>query len=209
MSKKPFNPVLGEELSAWVDHPKYGRTVFVCEQVSHHPPVSAVVMRNDKVGVEFNASLRFGIQFNGNSVSCSLKGRASVTFKTLNETYVCPNWVPDVVIQNVLFGTRRQLWWGDWEMQCEKTGMGIQFNVADVNVNDSWFASVQSGVYENRLKGAVYRLAEPDNPLFNLEGLAGIKVNIIDPKKGSSKVLFDCAAFEQVETLQFLVSGGH
>lgn len=46
MSKKPFNPVLGEELNAWTEHAVHGPTLLKAEQVSHHPPVSALVMGN-------------------------------------------------------------------------------------------------------------------------------------------------------------------
>ncbi len=124
MSKKPFNPILGEELSAWVDDEKFGPTALKAEQVSHHPPVTALVMRNEASKTQFAANVKFGITFNGNSVSCRLEGRAEVALEGLQETYVAPNWVPDVIIQNVLFGTRRQLWSGEWSLSCAQTGLG-------------------------------------------------------------------------------------
>jgi hypothetical protein len=38
--EKPFNPILGETFQAIIDNcPVYG------EQISHHPPVSAVLMK--------------------------------------------------------------------------------------------------------------------------------------------------------------------
>jgi len=200
MSKKPFNPVLGEELSAWVDHPVHGRTSLLCEQVSHHPPISAVVMVNEKEGVEFNSSLRFGITFNGNSVSCRLEGRASVTLKELNETYAAPNWVPDVVIQNVLFGTRRQLWWGDWSLSCEQTGLGVSMSVTERNAKVGWFSYVTAGEYENVVEGKVFRLNDPDRtPIKRLEGLAGIKIFCVDEASGQKDELFDCDAMKMEE----------
>ncbi|KAF1959749.1 oxysterol binding protein-like protein [Byssothecium circinans] len=48
--KKPLNPFLGELfLGKWVDDA--GETHLVSEQVSHHPPVTAYAIWNDKAGV--------------------------------------------------------------------------------------------------------------------------------------------------------------
>ncbi|CAI6340415.1 unnamed protein product [Periconia digitata] len=48
--KKPLNPFLGELfLGKWVD--EAGETNLVSEQVSHHPPVTAYSIWNDKAGV--------------------------------------------------------------------------------------------------------------------------------------------------------------
>ncbi|PVI07287.1 Oxysterol-binding protein [Periconia macrospinosa] len=48
--KKPLNPFLGELfLGKWVD--EAGETQLVSEQVSHHPPVTAYSIWNDKAGV--------------------------------------------------------------------------------------------------------------------------------------------------------------
>lgn len=49
--KKPLNPFLGElYLGRWED--ESGETTLVSEQVSHHPPVTAYCIRNDKHGVK-------------------------------------------------------------------------------------------------------------------------------------------------------------
>jgi len=174
-NKKPFNPVLGEELNSWIEgRPEDGPTYIKGEQVSHHPPISACVMRNDKHNVEYISNVRFAITFHGNSVSCNLDGHSQVDFKNLGETYLAPKWVPDVVIQNVLFGTRRQLWRGHWEMQCEKSGLGVKYEVTEESAG-GWFSS---SVFSNIIKGFVYRLDDPDQcPIREFEGLAGLKIN--------------------------------
>ena len=138
MSKKPFNPVLGEELSAWVEDAQFGPTLLQAEQVSHHPPVSALVMRNEGAKVQVASNVKFGITFNGNSVSCRLEGRAEVTLEQIGETYTAPNWVPDVIIQNVLFGTRRQLWSGEWSLSCQQTGYGGESSVLFLHLSDGF-----------------------------------------------------------------------
>ncbi len=64
-NKKPFNPVLGEELTTWTEDEKNGRTLFRAEQVEHHPPVSAFIMRNDKLDVSFACNVEFAVAFHG------------------------------------------------------------------------------------------------------------------------------------------------
>jgi hypothetical protein len=86
MSKKPTNPILGEELTAWVDSER-GPTLFRAEQVSHHPPITALVMRNEEKKVQFSSNVKFGITFHGNSgkdlyacVCCYCDGFVNVFF---------------------------------------------------------------------------------------------------------------------------------
>jgi hypothetical protein len=46
--KKPFNPILGEQFYCnWDDG-----TRIICEQVSHHPPVSGFYITNDNAGIQ-------------------------------------------------------------------------------------------------------------------------------------------------------------
>ncbi|OJJ85518.1 OSBP family protein [Aspergillus glaucus CBS 516.65] len=51
--KKPLNPFLGELfLGKWDSDADVGETKLYSEQVSHHPPVTAYAISNDKHGVE-------------------------------------------------------------------------------------------------------------------------------------------------------------
>ncbi|RIA83324.1 hypothetical protein C1645_743145 [Glomus cerebriforme] len=55
IEKKPFNPILGEQfLARWNDRNGSGETVLFSEQVSHHPPISAFYLENQKAGVSAN-----------------------------------------------------------------------------------------------------------------------------------------------------------
>ena len=54
--KKPLNPFLGELfLGTWKDDGAVGETKLVSEQVSHHPPVTAYSIRNDKHGIQVSS----------------------------------------------------------------------------------------------------------------------------------------------------------
>ncbi|CAG8470249.1 16826_t:CDS:2 [Acaulospora morrowiae] len=55
IEKKPFNPILGEQFIArWDSRNGCGETVLFSEQVSHHPPVSAIYLENKEAGVTAN-----------------------------------------------------------------------------------------------------------------------------------------------------------
>ncbi|CAG8552505.1 9451_t:CDS:2 [Acaulospora colombiana] len=55
IEKKPFNPILGEQfLARWNSRNGCGETILFSEQVSHHPPVSAIYLENSKAGVTAN-----------------------------------------------------------------------------------------------------------------------------------------------------------
>ncbi|KAK6534151.1 hypothetical protein TWF281_005488 [Arthrobotrys megalospora] len=56
--KKPLNPFLGEVFVASVsDEGIDGDTKIICEQVSHHPPVTASYLSNQKRGINIQAYL--------------------------------------------------------------------------------------------------------------------------------------------------------
>jgi hypothetical protein len=55
---------LGEQfLARWNDRNGSGETILISEQVSHHPPVSAVYLENQKAGVSANGHSRYIVYF--------------------------------------------------------------------------------------------------------------------------------------------------
>ena len=71
--KKPLNPFLGELfLGRWED--ECGTTHLVSEQVSHHPPVTAYCIWNDKHGIRvWHHILQRGLVFADNALCVSYK----------------------------------------------------------------------------------------------------------------------------------------
>ncbi|QLQ81451.1 hypothetical protein HG537_0F02120 [Torulaspora globosa] len=79
--KKPLNPFLGELfVGKWEnkEHPEFGETVLLSEQVSHHPPITAYAIFNDKNNVKlqgynrikssFSKSLMLGVKQYGHAL---------------------------------------------------------------------------------------------------------------------------------------------
>jgi len=81
---KPFNPLLGETYE-W--QAPDGRTRYVCEQVSHHPPVLAYVADSTEFGWEMQGELETKSKFWGKSAEVVLWGCEGVRFKGHGEEY--------------------------------------------------------------------------------------------------------------------------
>lgn len=90
--KKPLNPFLGEVfVGKWKDtslDERLGETVLVSEQVSHHPPVTAYAILNEKNNLLLQGY--FGIRATISTTSINVKqyGHTLLEFGDLNETYL-------------------------------------------------------------------------------------------------------------------------
>ena len=63
--KKPYNPILGELFRCCWRHPNGSTTFYIAEQVSHHPPVSALYVTNRQDGFTLSASILAKSKFYG------------------------------------------------------------------------------------------------------------------------------------------------
>ena len=82
--KKPYNPIIGETFSCVVDTGA-SRVSYVAEQVSHHPPVSAFYLENQKQGYCANGYIWTKSHFTGNSACGSMLGNIEVFFPRFGE----------------------------------------------------------------------------------------------------------------------------
>ncbi|PPJ55466.1 hypothetical protein CBER1_08038 [Cercospora berteroae] len=99
--KKPLNAFLGEVFIGDCG-PEDDETHLISEQVSHHPPVTACYLWNDKHGVRAEGYTRQDIRFTG-TVNITQIGHAIVHLDELNEDYLIP--LPDVKVQGILTGS--------------------------------------------------------------------------------------------------------
>ncbi|XP_033208969.1 oxysterol-binding protein-related protein 2 isoform X2 [Belonocnema kinseyi] len=95
---KPFNPLLGETYELQREDFR-----ILCEQVSHHPPVSA--FHADSEDFVFHGSIHPKLKFWGKSIEVHPKGVLTVELPKWNEAYTWQN--VNCILHNVLVG---QIW---------------------------------------------------------------------------------------------------
>jgi len=114
---KPFNPILGETFQI-EETTKGGNDIQVlCEQVSHHPPISAVIYRGE--GWEYGLVSGITTKYWGNSVEVFPEGNRYIKFDS-GDYYT---WtVPQGCLYNCLVGRMWLDFYGDSKLTNHTTG---------------------------------------------------------------------------------------
>jgi len=151
VAKKPYNPVLGEcfrcyynvgmkdqqrpslDLSAdmksekQLANPLYWmeakHIVFVSEQVSHHPPVSACFAENRELGVRYEGHVWTKSKFHGLSVSVEMLGPGTIVLIKHDEHYDLI--YPNAVCRSILGVPWTELV-GETFIRCRKSGFSAK-----------------------------------------------------------------------------------
>jgi oxysterol-binding protein-related protein 8 len=183
--KKPFNPVLGETHISFVDDDgKNGSVEFISEQVCHHPPVSAFSVKNDKHNLDAWANISFSVKFGGNSATIATSGGASLKVGQFeDELYEMSRCIPNMLVRNVVWGTKYIIWEGDLTMTCKKTGLEANLVFSEARRQ------------ENRVEGTI-KNATTGEILFNLAGVCGSEIFVESPKGGDKRLLLDVSKEE-------------
>lgn len=125
--KKPYNPILGETFRAGFLHRgEAGVTILVAEQVSHHPPVTALHLRNENLQFRMNSHALPEPRFWGNSVEVKLKGHIRMCLDKWGEEYEATR--PSMHMSGFLAGRHRIEFVGPSEMHCHKSGFAAEID---------------------------------------------------------------------------------
>jgi hypothetical protein len=156
--KKPLNAFLGELfLGHWRDE-ELGETRLVAEQVSHHPPITACYLCNDKHGVRAQGFTQQEITFSGN-VNIKQKGYALLHLDRYDEDYLIP--VPNIKVKGLLGGTPYP------ELQGEYSLISSNGYVSHLKFSGkSMFGSGQ----KNGLEAKLYHSDRPNEILYTVKG---------------------------------------
>ncbi|ORX67057.1 Oxysterol-binding protein [Linderina pennispora] len=100
--KKPYNPVLGEFFRSKYAFSDGTNAYFIAEQVSHHPPITAMFYNSPDHHITIEGDLRPKSRFFGNSVGMILEGYAKIHFDNWKETYEVT--YPNMYARGILFG---------------------------------------------------------------------------------------------------------
>ncbi len=146
--KKPYNPLLGEVFRCMYIMPAQGnipetRCYVVCEQVcclclcgvtiqvSHHPPISAIVASNRRAGWVLHGTVKAGSRFLGdfvsfpihglgNTVDATCHGRLTLSLLARKEEYHIS--LPDYHVKGLLVGTMVTEFGGPCAIKCKSSG---------------------------------------------------------------------------------------
>lgn len=117
---KPFNPLLGETFELETDGFR-----LISEQVSHHPPVSA--LHCDHPVYTFTAQTQITTAFKGAYLLMHPIGFQRVHLKSYNETYTWNK--PNSSVHNIIFGKMYVDHHGEIVVRCMETGWECRVNM--------------------------------------------------------------------------------
>ncbi|KAL9113249.1 MAG: hypothetical protein Q9227_002584 [Pyrenula ochraceoflavens] len=163
--KKPLNAFLGEVfLARWEGD---GVTELVSEQVSHHPPVTACYLWNDKHGVRAEGYTCQEVTFSG-SVNVAQIGHAILHIDAYNEDYLIP--LPSVKVSGILTGTPYPELKGTYYIPSSN---GF---VSEISFTGKKLFTGK----KNAFHASLYREGDSGNPLYSVEGQWNDKFTIHD-----------------------------
>ncbi|KAK4257726.1 hypothetical protein QN277_007280 [Acacia crassicarpa] len=179
----PYNPILGE-----THHVSHSSLNVLLEQVSHHPPVSALHATDEKENVEIIWCLRPLPKFHGTLVEVHVLGKRTMKLMNHGETYEmnCPNFIFRFL---PVPGTE---WVGNVRIRCKETGL-----LADLCYKGRSFLGFKGN--RRSIKGNILD-SSSSHVLYDVEGHWDRTVVIKDKNNGCVRVIYD--AKEVISDLQ-------
>ncbi|CAA7060299.1 unnamed protein product [Microthlaspi erraticum] len=170
----PYNPILGE-----THHVSNGHINVLIEQVSHHPPVSALHATHAKENIDVAWVQYFSPKFRGAYVEIEVKGKRVMKLHSRKETYHMEQ--PRLILR---FPGPGGYWDGKTKLKCPETGLA-----ADLHLNSGSFMERFRG--NNRsLKGKIYE-SSSGNMLYEIFGHWDRTVMAKNLKTGEVEVIYD------------------
>jgi oxysterol-binding protein-related protein 8 len=141
---KPYNPILGEVFKCRFDH-NDSVTHYISEQISHHPPITAIHLKNDKYNYQYTGSILLGGKFYGNSADnvfsgehiiqlLDLKGKTTSSLILKIESYKFT--FPNVTAYGILIGKGRLETTGELTVKCAETGYSSTIKFSGSNYGE-------------------------------------------------------------------------
>jgi len=176
---KPYNPVLGEQFKCSWEHEDGSYTHLVSEQVSHHPPVTALEFRNKNHGIHYTSTGEFKAKFRGNYVDSCVEGLHILNFETLGESYEIV-W-PTLVARGIVWGNARIEHGANLTVTCTKTGLK-----SVVNFDHS----------DHKLAGHIYN---GKDKIIKIDGVLTGQIIAKDEKTKEKQVLIDAPTYKRLK----------
>ncbi|KAJ0491726.1 putative oxysterol-binding protein [Helianthus annuus] len=170
----PYNPILGE-----THYASRGNLNVLLEQVSHHPPVSALHATNEKDNIEMIWCQYAVPKFQGTSIETRVLGKRELRLLNKGESYVMNS--PNLVIK--FLPVPDVEWLGNVTIQCRETGLE-----AHLCYKGNSFLG-RKGNYRS-VRGKIVSSPEMKT-LYEINGRWDRSVTIEDISNGKSTVIYN------------------
>ncbi|XP_011018206.1 PREDICTED: oxysterol-binding protein-related protein 4B, partial [Populus euphratica] len=168
----PYNPILGE-----THHVSRGSLNVLLEQVSHHPPVSALHATDEKENIELIWCQKPVPKFYGTRVEAEVIGKRQLKLLNHGETYMMNS--PKLMIR---FLPPRVDWIGKVKISCQETGLEAELCYIT--------SSLLGRRGEHRVKGKIYQSSSMKT-FYEVEGYWNSIVKAKDINSGKETIIYD------------------
>lgn len=168
----PYNPILGE-----THHVSRGTLNVLLEQVSHHPPVSALHATDDKENIEMIWCHNPVPKFHGTYVESVIHGTRQLKLLSKGETYIMTS--PKLVIG--FLPVPRVDWTGTVMIKCEETGLTAElcYRCGSFLGGRANNRSVRGKIFKSSSSKTMYEISGHWDRTITLKDLATGKQTVI------------------------------
>ncbi|KAK4391967.1 Oxysterol-binding protein-related protein 4B [Sesamum angolense] len=170
----PYNPVLGE-----THHVSRGTLNVLLEQVSHHPPVSALHATDEKQNIDVLWCQSPLPKFHGTHIEIEVHGKRQLKLLNKNETYTMSP--PNLVIR--FLPVPGVDWLGNATVRCQETGLE-----AELCYRGNSFLPRPS--VHRSVKGKIF-LSSTMETVYEITGHWNRTVTVKDVKTGKKTVIYN------------------
>ncbi|KAL9675055.1 hypothetical protein QQ045_003255 [Rhodiola kirilowii] len=170
----PYNPILGE-----THHGSRGTLNVLVEQVSHHPPVSALHATDEKANVEVIICEHQVPKFYGTSIEVEAKGTWILNLLNHAESYVLNS--PKLSIK--FLPVPLVEWVGTIRVQCADSGLEAEFTFKGSSI----FSRKQN---QKMIKGRIFESSSLKT-IFEINGHWDRTVSIKNVRDGTEKIIYN------------------
>ncbi|KAL1202904.1 Oxysterol-binding protein-related protein 4B [Cardamine amara subsp. amara] len=171
----PYNPVLGE-----THHVSNGHINVLTEQVSHHPPVSALHATHEKENIDVAWCQYFTPKFRGSYVEVEVKGKRVMKLLNRAETYEMDQ--PKLIMNFLPPGA---YWTGKIKIKCPETSLEAELNL----ISDSFIERFR-GNNNRSIKGKIFE-SSSGHQLYDIFGHWDRTVTAKNLKTGELEVIYN------------------
>ncbi|XP_056859195.1 oxysterol-binding protein-related protein 4B-like isoform X1 [Raphanus sativus] len=172
----PYNPVLGE-----THHVSNGHINVLTEQVSHHPPVSALHATHENENIDVTWCQYFTPKFRGAYVDVEVKGRRIMNLLNRKETYEMDQ--PRLVVR--FLPAPGAHWTGKIKIKCPETDLEAELHL----ISDSLIERFK-GNNNRSIKGKISQTSSGDK-LYDISGHWDRTVMAKNLKTGEVEVIYN------------------